>query len=163
MKTLAALTRRHLLASTPVAGAAILTACSAVTVSQVAQYATVVENAAADVLTAVAPAASISAATVTTVTGYLTVAKTAAAAIINGAPAAGASWEQQLYDAIKAVLPIAAPLLSVVPGVGLGLAALQAVLPIVASWLGLTGAAPTVAVAGIPAMTAAQALRLYGP
>lgn len=155
--------RRHLLTTAAIALPVALAGCGTITASQVAQYATVAENAAADVLSAVASVANIPAPTVATVTSYLADVKTAAAAVIAGAPATGASWQQQLYDAIKAVLPIAAPLLSVIPGVGLGLAALQAILPIIASWLGLTGAAPAVGVPGIPAMTAAQAVKLYGP
>ena len=155
--------RRDLLSATaliPITMA--LAACPNTTSTQIAQYATAAENAAADVLSVVTSATSaIPAPTAAQILQYLADVKAASTAIIANAPATGASWQQQLYDAIKAVLPIAAPFLSVVPGVGLGLAALQAIMPVVASWLGLVGAPATVAVPGIPAMTPAQALKLY--
>jgi hypothetical protein len=161
--------RRALLRFTALSGAFMATQASTCstgtpTVSQFAQYATVALNAASEALTAITNAAPslIPAPTLATVTSYLNEVKAASAALAAGAASAGASWQQQLYDGIKAVLPVAAPLLSVIPGAGLGLAALQAVLPIVASWLGLTGAASTVGVPGIPAMTQAQAVKLYG-
>lgn len=144
----------------------LLAACpGGLTTSQIASYATAAENAAADVLAAITPTANIPAPTLAQINGYLADVKAAAAALAASAPAAGASFEQALYDGIKAVLPIAAPLLSTIPGVGLGLAALQAILPVVAGWLGLTGApaqAPAT-VPPIPTMNAAQALKLYGP
>lgn len=150
------LTRRTILATTALAPVG-LAACGT-TISQLDQYATAAENAAIDVLQYL-PVNS----TTTALIGYLNDAKTAGAAILANAPATGASWAQQLYDAVKAALPIAAPLLSTIPGVSLGIAALQALLPLIASAAGLTAATTAAAgVPGIPLMTPAQALKLYG-
>lgn len=151
--------RRPLLRATALIPVALaLAACpgGSVATTQIAQYATVAENAAAELLMQFTPSA-----TTATVAQYLADVKTAAAALLANAPAAGASWQQQLYDAIKAVLPIAAPLLGTVPGMSLGLAALQAILPVVASWLGLVGVA-RMSLPLVPPMTPEQALKLYG-
>jgi hypothetical protein len=148
-----ALTRRTAILSVPLAA---LAACAGTTSTTVANYAQVAENAAIDVLGYLP-----SSPTTTALIGYLNDAKTAAAAIIANAPATGASWQQQLYNAIVAALPVAAPLLSSIPGASLGIEALQAVAPLVAAALGLAGA-PLVAASGIPVITFAQAQRVYG-
>lgn len=136
--------------------------CAGVTLSQLAQYAQAAANAAQDVLTNLNGVANVPPA----VAGYITTINTAAGAIVAGAPAAGASWAQQLYDAIKAVLPIAAPLLDLipVPGISLGLAALEALLPMIATAAGLQ-AAPlvrTAVLAKVPVISVAQAMKQYG-
>ena len=144
------------------AGLTFFSACTGVvTLSQLAQYAQAAANAAQDILPnltgiTVPPA----------LPGYITAISSAAAAIVAGAPAAGASWAQQLYDAIKALLPIAAPLLDLVPvpGISLGLAALQALLPMIATAAGLQAAplVKTAALAKIPVISVAQAMKQYG-
>ena len=130
------------------------------TLSQLAQYAQAAAAAANDVLAQI-PTGSVPPALVAIVTDI----SNGATAIVNsGVGTTTTSFAQTVYDGIKAVLPIAAPLLGTIPGVSLGLAALQALMPWIASLAGLVAAplVKTAAIAAIPPMTVGQALALYG-
>ncbi len=133
----------------------LLAGC-ALTPSQLVQYATAALNAAQDLV------ASGGVTLPASVKQAIADVTTAANAVITGLPAGAVSWPQALYDAVKALLPLAAPLLGTIPGLSLGLAALQALLPFIAQAAGLAAVAAAPAVRGIPSMTLAQALKLYG-
>jgi hypothetical protein len=154
------LTRRTAVMATP---AVLLAGCTgtAPTLSQLAQYAQAASAAAQDVMAQI-PSGSVPANLAAIVTDINNAAK---AIVASGVGTTTTSFAQTIYDGIKTVLPIAAPLLGAIPGLGLALSALQAIMPFIASLAGLV-AAPMVrtkAMAAIPQMTAAQALKLYGP
>jgi hypothetical protein len=155
------ISRRTLLTGTALALPFALAGCpgSAVpTLSTLANYALVAENAAGDVLKALPVTA-----TTTEAIQYLTTAEATAQAVVNAAPATGSSFAQEAYDAIKAALPIIGPLVSVFPLAGDGVAALEVILPLIASAAGLVGAAPYTppAFKGVPVMTIDAAMAKY--
>lgn len=153
--------RNALLAGIGGAPLLALTGCptTTVTLSQLAQYAQAAANAAADVLAQI-PTGSVPSGLAAIVTA---IGNGATSIVNSGVGTTVTSFAQTVYDGIKAILPIAAPLLSTIPGVGLGLAALQALMPWIAQLAGLV-AAPLVAsaaLAAIPVITVQQALKQY--
>lgn len=149
------LTRRHsLLASVAIlASAGMLTACGGFTTSELAKYSQAAANAAKNIL-AVVPNPPADLATAVS-------ALAAAADAVQGIGPSTASAAQQVYDAIKVVLRVAAPFVAPIPGAGIAVGAILALMPFIATAAGLV-ATPAAAVAGAPHMTAAQALKLYG-
>jgi hypothetical protein len=153
------LSRRHVLATASALIPAALLAGCAGGPSALATYAITADNAALQLLTTL-PASP----TTTAAIAALKALDAIAAPIAATPSVSGASIAQQLYDAVKAALPVAIPLASVVPGLSLGLGALQALLPVLAQLGGLQAAAAAIAPApGVPVMTAAQAVALFGP
>ncbi len=148
------ITRRHSLMAATALGLAGCTTTP--TLSQLAQYAQAAANAGAAVLAQIPnPPAVLQTA--------IAALKSAASAVIGAGINPAASVAQQVYDAIKVVLPLASPFVSAVPGVGIAISAIEALLPFIAQAAGLTAAvaaAPTVP--GVPVMTVQQALKLYG-
>jgi len=148
--------RRHLLAAVALAP---LVACAGTTMSKRAQYVVAAGNAARDFVS-VLPASAMTA----QIQDWANKIAAAGAAVAANPSAAGAGWAQQAYDAVKALVPVAAPLVASIPAASLALAALDALLPFIAQSAGLVGA-PMIAspaVAALPAMTLAEAMARYG-
>jgi hypothetical protein len=153
------LSRRHLLAATSALVPAALLAGCASGPSVLATYAITADNAALQLLTTL-PATP----TTTAAIAALKALDAVAAPIASTPSISGASVAQQLYNAVKVALPVAIPLASAVPGLSLGLGALQALLPVLAQLAGLQAAvAATAPAPGVAVMTAAQAVALFGP
>lgn len=152
--------RKFLLSASALFGAAGLAACVGTTLSQLAQDAQGA-LAAANAALAALPAGTAVPATLTTTIADMTQVVNALASATTSTTSSLAS---QLIGDAKAVIPILSPMISAIPGIGpdlaLGLAALQAFIPALASDAGLTSASFTVAV-GVPSMTIAEARARY--
>jgi hypothetical protein len=155
-----AMNRRKLLttAAVVVTLPLLMAGTCAVTLAQGAQYVVAAGNATSDCLSNLPTSA------VTTEIKSLTTTIVGAATAVAAAPvAAGASLGQQAYNAIKSLLPLAAPFVAAIPGAGLGIMALQALLPFIAQFAGLVGAETAGALdSRIPQMSIAQVMKAYG-
>lgn len=162
------LTRRSaLLSASALIPAALLVGCNGTTLSQLAQDAQAVVNAAQAVDNAlIADKAPIP----SSVAGYLSVIGASATAIENATSGSTGTFASQLVAAGEAVLPI----LAAIPGIGttalLGLSALQVLISTISSEAGLTSvsaapmsAAQAAAMANIVPMDITTARRLYAP
>ena len=144
------LTRRHLLASTPVAGAAILAACTsnpvAVT-STVAQDADLIAGGLASAIATLQATPGVlttaQQATLTQLQGYLATIKADAATIAAATATPATSVVSEIVQLVQTIAPIA---LSFVPGGGAIVAIVNAALslaPQLLTDIGVTGAAAT--------------------
>lgn len=166
----AGLSRRTLARMTSLGAVAVLAqACGATSLPVIAQDATAILNAATTAVNAL-PVGTVATGVLAQITAYMADIKAAATAISGGSTTA--SVAQQLYNAAKAILPILAGALALVPGVGTGvsiaLGAISALLPEIATFAGLTALAaapaplPPAAAKMVAPVTPDQARRLFG-
>ena len=146
------LTRRHLLASTPVAGAAILTACTSTTnpvavTSTVAQDADLIAGGLASAIATLQATSGVlttaQQATLTQLQGYLATIKADAATIAAATATPATSVVSEIVQLVQTIAPIA---LSFVPGGGAIVAIVNAALslaPQLLTDIGVTGATAT--------------------
>jgi hypothetical protein len=146
------LTRRHLLASTPLAGAAILAACTSTTnpvavTSTVAQDADLIAGGLASAIATLQATPGVlttaQQATLTQLQGYLATIKADAATIAAATATPATSVVSEIVQLVQTIAPIA---LSFVPGGGAIVAIVNAALslaPQLLTDIGVTGATAT--------------------